>query len=129
MTTRGQIYKCEICGNIVEVLHEGQGELVCCGQPMLLQLEKTEEVGLTEKHLPVIEKTEKGILVKIGSVPHPMEEAHSIEWIKVERKDGRICRKHLSPKDKPEMEFNVSPEEVVAVYEYCNLHRLWVTRV
>ena len=68
MTQRSQIYKCEVCGNIVEVLHEGGGELVCCGQPMKLFEEKTEEEGLTEKHLPVIEKAENGAIIKIGSI-------------------------------------------------------------
>jgi superoxide reductase len=125
MTVRGQSYKCDICGNIVEVLHAGQGELVCCGQPMTLQAEKNQEEGLTEKHLPVVEKTEKGILVKIGSAPHPMEETHWIEWVKVERKDGRICRKYLEPGSQPEAEFNVPLEEVATAYGYCNLHGLW----
>ncbi|MFH1183115.1 MAG: desulfoferrodoxin [Candidatus Moraniibacteriota bacterium] len=125
MAKRGQIYKCEICGNIVEVLHGGEGELVCCGQPMILMPEKTQEEGLTEKHLPVIEKTEKGVKVKIGSIPHPMEEAHYIEWIKIERKDGRICRCFLNPGDQPEAEFSVSLEEAATVHAYCNLHGLW----
>ena len=75
------------------------------------------------------EKSEKGILVKIGSVPHPMEEAHYIEWIKVERKDGKVCRHYLKPGDKPEAEFSVPMEEVAAVYEYCNLHGLWVKKL
>lgn len=134
---KGQIYKCEICGNIVEVLHGGEGELVCCGEPMKLISEKTQEEGLTEKHLPVVEKSEKGILVKIGSVPHPMEEAHFIEWIRVERKDGRYCRHYLKPAsaqsssseampgDNPEAEFPVQLEEVAAVHAYCNIHGLW----
>ncbi|MCK4432917.1 MAG: desulfoferrodoxin FeS4 iron-binding domain-containing protein, partial [Methanomicrobia archaeon] len=79
MTELKQVYKCSICGNIVEVLHTGIGELVCCGQPMELLKEKTEDAGL-EKHVPVIEKTEKGIKIKVGSIPHPMEEKHYIEW-------------------------------------------------
>jgi len=129
MAKKGEIYKCAQCGIIVHVLHEGEGEMVCCNQPMTLMQPKTEEEGLTEKHLPVVEQSEKGILVKIGSVPHPMEETHWIEWVKVVRKDGRACRGYLNPGDKPEMEFNVPLEEVVAVYEYCNLHGLWVTRI
>ena len=82
MTERLQVYRCEVCGNIVEVLHSGVGELVCCGQPMTLLEEKAKDVGL-EKHVPVIEKTEAGIKVKVGSIPHPMEEKHYIEWIEL----------------------------------------------
>jgi len=122
---KSQIYKCEVCGNIVEVLHGGAGELVCCGQPMVLQTEKTKEEGLTEKHLPVVEKSDKGILVKIGSVPHPMEEAHYIEWIRVERKGGQTCRHYFKAGDIPEAEFPVPLEEVATVHAYCNLHGLW----
>jgi len=129
MAKRGEIYKCDVCGNIVEVIHEGGGDLVCCGQPMNLMPEKTEEEGLTEKHVPVVEKSEKGILVKVGSIPHPMEEAHYIEWIRIEKKDGRVCRHYFKPGDIPEAEFPVQLEEISAVYEYCNLHGLWVTRV
>lgn len=129
MTKKGEIYKCEICGNIVEMLHEGDGELVCCGQPMKLQQEKTQEEGLTEKHLPVVEKSEKGIVVKIGSIPHPMTTEHYIEWIQVVGKDGHILRKFLKPEDSPEAEFGIPFEEVDFVREYCNLHRLWTAKV
>jgi len=122
MTKRLQIYKCEICGNIVEVLHEGVGQLVCCGQPMKLQEEKTEEQG-REKHLPVIEKTDKGIKVKVGAVTHPMEEKHYIEWIEVIA-DARVYRKFLSPGDSPEADFVIAPEKVEA-REYCSIHGLW----
>lgn len=129
MAKKSEIYKCAVCGIIVQVLHEGEGELVCCGQPMTLMQEKTQEEGLTEKHLPVVEKSEKGILVKIGSVPHPMEETHWIEWIRIVRKDGRACRQYLNPGEKPETEFLVPIEEVAAIYEYCNLHGLWVIKL
>ena len=128
MTQRGQIYKCEVCGNIVEVLHEGQGELVCCGQPMKLQEEKTEEEGFTEKHVPVIEKMEKGVKVKIGSVPHPMEEAHYIEWVEVQTASGKRMKKFLSPGETPEVDFETT-EEIVVAREYCSVHGLWVLRV
>lgn len=117
-----EIYKCNICGNIVEVLHSGGGELVCCGQPMELLKEKTEDVGL-EKHVPVIEKTETGIKVKVGSIPHPMEEKHYIEWIEIIT-DGNVYRKFLRPRDKPEVEFEIKIEKIEA-REYCNLHGLW----
>lgn len=122
MTQQKQIYKCNICGNIVEVLHAGAGQLVCCGQPMELLIEKTEDVG-KEKHVPVIEKTEKGVKVKVGSVPHPMEEKHYIEWIEIIA-DGVVYRKFLKPGDKPETEFEIEAENIEA-REYCNIHGLW----
>lgn len=117
-----QIYKCNVCGNIVEVLHAGVGELVCCEQPMELLKEKTEDVGL-EKHVPVVEKTDTGIKVKIGSVPHPMEEKHFIEWVEIIA-DGGVCRKFLKPGDMPEAEFEIKAEKIEA-REYCNIHGLW----
>lgn len=122
MTKRLQVYKCEICGNIVEVLHEGAGTLVCCGKLMTLLEEKTEEQGM-EKHLPVVEKTDKGIKVKVGSVPHPMEEKHYIEWIEVQSDNG-IFRKFLTPGELPEAQFEIV-EKVIGVREYCNIHGLW----
>jgi len=122
MTQLKQIYKCSICGNIVEVIHASGGELVCCGKPMELLVEKTQDLGF-EKHVPVVEKTEQGILVKVGSIPHPMEEAHYIEWIEIIA-DGKYCRKFLKPGDKPEALFEISAKEVV-VREYCNIHGLW----
>lgn len=122
MTQRLQIYKCEICGNIVEVVHAGQGELVCCGQPMKLLVENTVDAS-KEKHVPVIEKTGDGVKVKIGSVAHPMEEKHYIEWIELIA-DGSACRQFLKPGDKPEAFFKIVGKEVTA-REYCNLHGLW----
>jgi len=122
VTEKKQIYKCNICGNIVEVLHAGVGQLVCCGQPMELLTEKIADVGL-EKHVPVIEKTAKGTKVKVGSVPHPMEQKHYIEWIEI-IVDGRAYRKFLKPDDKPEAEFEITAEKVRA-REYCNIHGLW----
>jgi len=124
MTEKLQIYKCEICGNIVAVMHSGVGELVCCGQPMKLQKEKTSDEGL-EKHVPVIEKTEKGVKVKIGSVPHPMEENHYIEWIGIKAGD-KTQTKFLKPGDPPEAEFCVKAEQISA-REYCSIHGLWKT--
>ncbi|MBU0686251.1 MAG: desulfoferrodoxin [Candidatus Margulisbacteria bacterium] len=122
MTKLLEVYKCEICGNIVELLHAGAGELVCCGQPMKLMAAKTEDQG-KEKHVPVIEKTAKGILVKVGAVPHPMEDKHYIEWVAVE-KDGKVLRAFLKPGDKPEAEFPVSADGGIA-REYCSVHGLW----
>jgi len=122
MTERLQVYKCEICGNIVEVLHSGEGQLVCCGQPMKLLKEQTEEQG-REKHVPVIERTDKSIKVKVGSIPHPMEDNHYIEWIEVIT-DDRALRKFLKPGEKPEAEFEIK-DVSVKVREYCNIHGLW----
>jgi len=122
MTEKKQIYKCNLCGNIVEVLHSGQGHLVCCGQPMELLEEKTEDAG-QEKHVPIIEKTEKGAKVKIGSEPHPMESDHYIEWIEIITSEGSF-RKFLKPGNKPESEFEIEAEDI-EVREYCNVHGLW----
>ena len=117
-----QVYKCEICGNIVEVLHGGKGTLVCCGQEMTLLEENTVDAS-REKHVPEIEKTSSGVKVKVGSQSHPMEEKHYIEWIEIIY-DGKLCRRWLKPGDAPEAEFAVEAENVSA-REYCNLHGLW----
>jgi superoxide reductase len=122
MAERLQVFKCEVCGHIVEVLHEGAGELVCCNQPMKLLVAGSVDAA-QEKHVPVIEKTEDGIIVKIGSVPHPMEEKHYIEWIEIIA-DGKAYREFLKPGDAPEATFKVAAEQVTA-REYCNLHGLW----
>ena len=112
MTIQKQVYRCNVCGNIVEVLHAGKGELVCCGQPMELLQEKTADVGL-EKHVPVVETNDRGIKVKVGDVPHPMEEKHYIEWVEIFT-DGGGYRKFLKPGDKPEAEFETSPQKTAA---------------
>lgn len=122
MTQLKQVYKCQICGNIVEVLHTGIGELVCCGQPMTLQVENTVDAAL-EKHVPVIEKIDGGVLVKVGAVAHPMTDAHYIEWIEIHTAN-KIYRKYLNPGDVPEAKFYLD-EEVLQAREYCNLHGLW----
>ncbi len=123
MTKRLEIYKCNVCGNMVEVIHEGVGQLVCCGQPMELLKAKKQDVG-QEKHVPVIEKGSK-ITVKVGSIPHPMEEKHYIEWIELIA-DGRTYRKFLSPGEKPEAVFEVTAAKIEA-REYCNVHGLWIS--
>ena len=124
MTKVGEIYKCEVCGNIVEVLHAGAGELVCCGQPMKNMVAGTTD-GAAEKHVPVIEKVEGGYKVKVGSVAHPMTEAHYIEWIElICNKCGKVQRKYLKPGDAPEAVF-ASDSDSVTAREYCNLHGLW----
>jgi superoxide reductase len=122
MVEKFEIYKCNICGNIVEVLHGGKGELVCCGEPMELMEEQTAEQA-TEKHVPVVEKTEKGVKVVVGSTLHPMEEKHYIEWIQVITDKGS-CKKFLKPGDAPEAEFE-DVKGLQKVREYCNIHKLW----
>lgn len=117
MTQMSQIYKCDLCGNIVEMIHAGVGELVCCGQLMTVQNEKSGEEG-TEKHKPVVE----GSKVKVGSIPHPMEEGHYIEWVEVLEGDD-ICRKTLKPGQQPEAQF--CQEDIKKVRAYCNVHGLW----
>ena len=126
MAERYEVYKCEICGNIVEVLHSGKGQLYCCGQPMKLMEVKKEEQGY-EKHLPVIEQKNGSVIVKVGSVPHPMEEEHHIEMIEVITEDGKVLRKYLKPGDKPEAEFNV--ENIKEAREYCTIHGLWTKEI
>ena len=116
------IFKCELCGNVVELLHVGGGDLVCCGQPMKLFTENTVDAA-KEKHVPVIEKTADGFKVKVGDVAHPMEEKHYIEWIEVIA-DGRVYREFLKPGQAPEARFCVKAENITA-REYCNIHGLW----
>lgn len=122
MTKRLEVYKCEICGNIVEVIHEGKGQLVCCGKPMQLQNENTVEASF-EKHIPVIEKIDQGIRVKVGSDVHPMVEKHYIDWIQVIAGD-KAYRQFLKPTEAPEAVFTIDDMNVEA-RAYCNLHGLW----
>jgi len=125
MTKRNQIYRCNICGNIVEVLYAGGGQLVCCGQNMELLEASTQDQGY-EKHVPVIEKNGDTVKVKVGSTAHPMEESHYIEWVELVA-DGKSYRQFLQPGDEPEAEFcNIDSEDLQA-REYCNVHGLWRT--
>ncbi|VVB76188.1 Superoxide reductase [Candidatus Tiddalikarchaeum anstoanum] len=119
----GDVYKCNVCRHIIQVLHASDGTLVCCGQPMELLKEKHEEAGL-EKHVPIIEKMKTGIKVKVGSIPHPMEETHYIEWIQLIA-DGVIYRKFLKPGDKPEAKFPAKMAKMINAKIYCNVHGLW----
>ena len=144
MTKQNQIYKCEICGNITEVLHSGVGELVCCGQPMKLITEKTKDEGqeksinakaLLDKHLPIIERLPDnicrggdGIIVKIGEIPHPMEKEHYIEWVEVKTKAGKIGKQFLKPGDSTEIEFQTR-DDIVEVRVYCNIYGLWIKKL
>ena len=123
MTKIGEIYKCNICGNIVEVLHIGVGQLVCCDEPMQKLEEKTQDSKI-EKHVPYIEKTKDGILVKVGqNQDHPMEEKHYIEWIEIIA-DGTVYKKFLKPGDKSQAKFEIKAKNIQA-REYCNIHGLW----
>lgn len=122
MAKRLEIYKCDICGNIVEVLHGGQGKIVCCGQEMKKFEEKTADAS-KEKHVPLIEKVDGGYRVVVGSTPHPMEEKHWIEWIQLIA-DDMTWRTFLKPGDAPEAMFSTDAQEVSA-REFCNVHGLW----
>ena len=122
MAERLQIYKCTVCGIIVEVLDGGSGQMVCCGEPMKHLVGQTADAA-TEKHVPVIEKIEGGYKVKVGSAPHPMEAKHFIEWIEL-LTDCCACRRFLEPGGAPEAVFNVQAESVSA-REFCNVHGLW----
>jgi superoxide reductase len=121
-TDRLQVYKCEICGIVAEVLDGGAGELVCCGEPMRLMEENTVDAS-REKHVPVVTKVEGGFRVAVGSVPHPMEAKHFIQWIEL-LADGRTYRQFLNPGEKPEAFFSLQVEKVAA-REFCNLHGMW----
>ncbi len=122
MVQHNQVYKCNLCGNIVEVVHAGGGQLVCCGQNMQLLEENTTEAA-TEKHIPVIEQNGSTVVVKVGSVLHPMEEKHYIEFIELIA-DGKVYRKNLTPSDAPQAEFEITANELTA-RAYCNLHGFW----
>jgi superoxide reductase len=124
MTELNQIYKCNICGNVVEMVHIGEGALVCCGEEMEIQVVRAEE-DKYEKHKPVIERVEGGAIVTVGSVPHPMESEHFIEWIELIT-EHRTYRKRLKPGGTPEAEFFFEAEHF-EVRAYCNLHGLWRT--
>jgi superoxide reductase len=122
MAERYEVYKCDLCGNIIEVMHGGGGELVCCGEPMALLTENTVDAA-KEKHVPVIEKVPGGVKVLVGSVAHPMEEKHYIEFVEIIA-DGKVYRQYLAPGAAPEATFAVEADNITA-REYCNLHGLW----
>lgn len=123
MTTREGIFKCDLCGTIVEVVHGADGEPVCCGKPMRAVTENTVEAS-KEKHIPVVERVANGIKVTVGSVAHPMEEKHFIEWIEIIAGDS-VHRRYLKPGAAPSAVFEGVTDAVVTVREYCNLHGLW----
>ncbi len=130
MTQQKQIYKCAVCGNIVEVLRAGAGQLVCCGQPMDLMAAKNEDSG-AEKHVPVIVdlpasacQVKDGVKIKVGETAHPMEAGHYIEWIEIDTGDGKAGKKFLKPGDLPESDF-YTRINVLGARAYCNVHGLW----
>jgi superoxide reductase len=124
MTKINQFYKCKICGNLVSVVENGNGTLVCCGEPMTLLKEKTEESG-NEKHVPVIEEIEGGVKVKVGEIPHPMEESHYIELIQLIQDGNIVYGKRLKPGDKPEAIFYCVNNDGLVARALCNIHGLW----
>ena len=121
MTTKREVYKCSVCGNIVEVLYAGGGTLVCCGQNMALMKENADDAASKEKHVPIISGV-TGKKVKVGEKKHPMEEKHYIEWIEAESEEGNVDKIFLKPGDKPEAKFKF---KVKSARAYCNLHGLW----
>lgn len=128
---KGEIFKCSVCGNIVEVLHVGGGELVCCGKKMEKIVEQTQDPKLGEKHVPIIEKlppseckTQDGYLIKVGETLHPMTKEHYIEWIEIVTVDGKHGKKYLKPGEKPEVKFHTR-SKILYSRAYCNLHELW----
>lgn len=130
MTQLNQIYKCNVCGNIVEVLHAAGGQLVCCSENMELLKEKEEDEGL-EKHVPIIEQSEGVVKVRVGSVPHPMTSEHHIEWVEMideapdDQEGSKVFLEYLHPGDDPEVKFCCIPSENIKVRAYCNVHGLW----
>ncbi len=122
MRKRYQVYRCEVCGNIVQILHGGVGTLVCCNRSMKLLNELTKDSGM-EKHVPVIERNGNTIKIKVGTVQHPMEEQHYIEWVEAISND-KIYRKHLQPGSKPEVEFVIEGNNIIA-REFCTVHGMW----
>jgi len=122
MTKINEVYKCNVCGNIIEIFHSGMGELTCCNKAMNIQKENTVEAA-KEKHIPFFQKTGNKIKITVGEINHPMEETHFIEWIEVITLN-KIFRKKLTPNDEPIAEFEIN-SEVISVRAYCNLHGLW----
>ncbi len=122
-----KFYICRHCGNLIGMIHDSGVPVVCCGQKMDALVPNTVEAS-GEKHLPVVTIADGVVQVNVGSVDHPMIPEHFIQWIYVETENGGQ-RKALKPEQAPKATFCVGDEKVVAVYEYCNLHGLWMTEV
>jgi len=127
MAEQNGIYKCGVCGNVVSVIEAHAGTLVCCGQDMQLMVEKTIKDEGKEKHVPIIEIKGNKVIVKVGSIPHPMEEKHYIELIQLVQNGNVVIGKRLKPGDKPEAEFCVSDTKNLKARELCNIHGLWIS--
>ncbi len=123
MSKKLEVYKCDVCGNIVELFHVGKGTLVCCGKPMVLQSENTVDAAI-EKHKPIINKLNDGYEVIVGSTLHPMTKEHYIEWVELIVGDT-VYTKFFSPTDEPKATFKVSHSEDIVARAYCNLHGHW----
>lgn len=119
-----QIYRCETCGNVLEVMYVSSDSLACCDKPMDLMVENSMDAA-HEKHVPVVEGNDFGVFVRVGAVPHPMEEKHYIAFIEVVTKDNMVLRKELRPGNIPEAEFPIALSDVLYAREYCTLHGLW----
>ncbi|MBN1437427.1 MAG: desulfoferrodoxin [Sedimentisphaerales bacterium] len=122
MANRLELYKCDKCGNVIEMIWGDYRHMLCCGTMMHPVEAKTADAK-TEKHVPVIEKVPGGFKVTVGSVPHPMEENHYIQWIEIQA-DGKVYTEYLKPGMAPEATFTIDAEKVTA-REYCNVHGLW----
>ena len=123
MTERFQLYKCEVCENITEIIRQGTGQLVCCGQPMRLCMANKDET-IRENHIPLLERaSNEGLMVKVGITEHPMAQKHYVEWIEIIAED-RACRQFLKPGDNPIALFDKQKTPLI-VREYCNQHGLW----
>ena len=125
MVNLNQVYRCKVCGNVIEVIHAGVGILFCCNQSMMLMTEKKEDLG-NEKHVSIIEKSDSGFNIRVGSVEHPMNKEHFIEWIELIT-ENEVYRKYLKPGQKPEARFNIVANEVRARI-FCNIHGLWSSK-
>jgi len=125
MAKKNGIYKCEVCGNVVSVIQASGGELVCCGKPMVLQVEKFTETEGKEKHIPVLEISGNDVKVMVGSVPHPMQDDHYISLIEILGDGEVIASARIYPGEKPEAEFCLDSTEGITARAYCNIHGLW----
>ena len=123
MAKQFEIYKCDLCGNVFEVITAGSGVTSCCGKEMKLLAENTVDAS-KEKHVPVVQKTPDGIMVNVGSVAHPMDPDHYIQWIEVLAPHGQAYMHLLKPGEKPQAAFPVKPDGLI-VREYCNKHGVW----
>lgn len=129
VTKLNNVYRCAICGNVVEVINVGGGTLVCCGQPMILETENFDQPELNSTHLPVAENDESGTMVTVGAEPHPMSSKHHLQWIGITVNDGHVAKHYLGPHQPPQAFFFVPLSNITTLRAYCNLHGLWETKL